>query len=199
MGTRNLTCVVVDKKMAVAQYCQWDGYLEGQGAEVASFLDELTANGELAAFKDAVRSCRYVDEKTISKLWKDAGADAKGLISFKNAEKLEKKLPAFSRNTGAGILQLIMSGKVRELQDSRSFAADSLFCEFAYVLDLDREQLEIYYGFNKGKAKGRFARLKPSDKEGRYGAITLKHVIPFGQVAKALDVIVAEEKAREEE
>lgn len=31
MGTRNLTCVVLDGEFKVAQYGQWDGYPEGSG------------------------------------------------------------------------------------------------------------------------------------------------------------------------
>lgn len=40
MGTRNLTCVVVDGEMKVAQYGQWDGYPEGQGATCCEFIQE---------------------------------------------------------------------------------------------------------------------------------------------------------------
>jgi hypothetical protein len=33
MGTRNLTIVIADKKIKVAQYGQWDGYIEGNGKQ----------------------------------------------------------------------------------------------------------------------------------------------------------------------
>lgn len=35
------------------------------------------------------------------------------------------------------------------LHDHSRFADDSLFCEWAYVLDMDNDTLEIYKGFNK--------------------------------------------------
>jgi hypothetical protein len=42
------------------------------------------------------------------------------------------------------------------------FAADSLFCEWAYVVDLDAQQLEAYKGFQKEKHdRGRFAGMEP--------------------------------------
>ena len=35
------------------------------------------------------------------------------------------------------------------LNDDINFAADSLFCEWAYVIDLDKSTFEAYVGFNK--------------------------------------------------
>lgn len=33
--------------------------------------------------------------------------------------------------------------------DSRGFGGDSLFCEYAYVIDFDKDVLEVYEGSNK--------------------------------------------------
>ena len=38
MGTRHLICAHKDGKYPIAQYGQWDGYPEGQGVDVLSFL-----------------------------------------------------------------------------------------------------------------------------------------------------------------
>ena len=40
MGTRNLTIIVEDNKHKVAQYCQWDGYPEGQGRTCYNILKD---------------------------------------------------------------------------------------------------------------------------------------------------------------
>ena len=38
MGTRNLIIVKLKGEVKVSQYCQWDGYPTGQGADLAKFI-----------------------------------------------------------------------------------------------------------------------------------------------------------------
>ncbi|MGI9568837.1 MAG: hypothetical protein ACR2PH_03660, partial [Desulfobulbia bacterium] len=59
------------------------------------------------------------------------------------------------RDMGAEILKHIMENEGVKVQNSVSFAGDSLFCEWAYLIDLDNDKLEVYVGFNRGKG-GRF-------------------------------------------
>jgi hypothetical protein len=155
MGTRHLICVVVDGKMKVAQYGQWDGYPTGQGVDIVNFINN---DMDLERFKNAVRECRFVSNKILS-------------------QRDVEQHPELSRDTSAKILKMIQDGGVRELWNEKSFAGESLFCEWAYVLDLDKEVLEVYKGFNTGKAVGRFARLKARD--GEYKQVTLTQKIPF--------------------
>lgn len=193
MGTRNLVCVVLNKKFKVAQYGQWDGYLDGQGKIVVNFIaNEMN----LSRFKRALSECRFVSQKESEAIW-NAGGHAK---------------EALSRDRGADILQMIQDGTyqvykgieegritikgkpVRLLCDQKVFAKESLLCEYAYVLDLDKEILEVYKGFNtSGKCEGRFKHMKPSDTTGEYGTITLLTTMPFAEVkqAGALDKLKA--------
>ena len=46
--------------------------------------------------------------------------------------------------------------------DSKDFIQDSLFCEYAYIINLDTEKLEIYLGFQKTPQNNRY---KPSTAE----------------------------------
>ena len=46
----------------------------------------------------------------------------------------------------------------------RSAAEDSLFCEWAYVVDLDENKFEVYRGFqNEPHDDGRFAAASPQN------------------------------------
>ena len=154
MGTRHLIVVVVDGEYKVAQYGQWDGHPKGQGVVILNFLQEHSL--EVLATK--VRQCKYLPEKTINALWEKYGA-VEGSISLDKAEKMAKDYPELNRDTGAKILDLIYSSKKGlGLENSLEFAKDSLFCEWAYVIDFDKRAFEVYKGFNK----------EPVDKSARF-------------------------------
>ncbi len=214
MGTRGLTCVVLGGKMKVAQYGQWDHYLGGQGKTVFDFIANKM---KLDKFKEAVAECRFLSKASIEKTWTEAGAEPDSFgVTFDVSHKHKLIYPGLNRDTGAQILTLIQDGThilsieengeykdktfdvkpVRGLQNSKSFASDSLFCEWAYVLDLDKKTLEIYKGFNKGKAKGRFARMK-GHKE--YHTINLWAKVAFADCTKeTLDTLIERDKKENE-
>lgn len=64
--------------------------------------------------------------------------------------------------------------------DSHNFLADSLFYEWAYIVNLDTKKVEIYKGFNKNpKASGRYAMLKDGDaidSEQYYGVALVEEI-----------------------
>jgi hypothetical protein len=165
MGTRNLTMVIHEKKTVVAQYGQWDGYPSGQGATVLEFLKKRN----LTTFKEKLKNVRFTNEKDIKKMKKfmNSIGSHDGWMTGEQADKYHEAYPYLSRDHCAKILDLIYDSPDKEimLEDSTNFAAESLFCEWAYVIDLDKNVLECYKGFNKrplGKTQ-RFKDLKSDD------------------------------------
>lgn len=137
MGTRNLTCVVYDKKYRVAQYGQWDGYPSGAGLDILIFLRKQEED-DYKKFIKKVSTCKLVD-----------------------SEKADDWL--IDRDIGCEILRHVVKERAgRKLPDCLHFAGDSLFCEWAYVVDLDKMQLEVYEGFNETPLKrgDRFYKLQ---------------------------------------
>jgi hypothetical protein len=147
MGTRHLIVVMMDGTHKVAQYGQWDGGPQGHGMMIRDFL-RLTMDKE--RFKTNLRKCQFLSTKTIDDLWKKFGASDNGSIPVDKAKVFAQHYPELYRDTGAGILRLIQDSKEGlGLQDSLDFVQDSLFCEWAYVIDLDADTFEVYKGFNK--------------------------------------------------
>jgi hypothetical protein len=168
MGTRNLTMVIQNGETKVAQYGQWDGYPSGQGATALDFL----RNCDMNSFRERVSKLRWLTKEESEQIdtlpdWKavhpylsrDLGADI--LHAIYSAEFEANDYPNGKKKVPCVILGLI---------DQSDFAADSLFCEYAYVIDLDKNTFEIYEGFNKEPlAEGeRFATLAKKKEDSEY-------------------------------
>jgi len=70
---------------------------------------------------------------------------------------------------GDKILYEIALGNVEHMIDSHMFLADSLFCEWAYIIDLDEMGLRVYKGYNqKSPRNNRFNFLPPDIDSNKY-------------------------------
>jgi len=156
MGTRNLTIVHHDGKYKVAQYGQWDGYPSGQGKTILDFLKKRFARD---LFLTKLAKTYEPTEDQIKAWYEEAGAKPDSeWIDTDTADRFKKAHPTLDRDLGGKILATIQSAKKRlPLKSDLNFAGDSLFCEWAYVVDLDTNKLEVYKGFNK-------TPLEPSDR-----------------------------------
>ena len=161
MGTRNLTIVKSDGVTRVAQYGQFDGYLTGEGKKVAEFIQKkLKTVKNKNIFIEKVSKLTWATDEQISDSWVDCGADKKeNSVTFAIADKHKIKYPQFARDTGAEILNLILDSDGFALDNQIDFLKDSLFCEWAYELNLDTELVTVYKGFQK-KANGEYGPCK---------------------------------------
>jgi len=61
-----------------------------------------------------------------------------------------------------GTLKPYLTGEVNLIIDNEKFLKDSLFCEWAYIINLDKEVLEVWKGFKKTPQENRY---KETEKE----------------------------------
>ncbi|MCW3162638.1 hypothetical protein [Chryseobacterium oryctis] len=163
MGTRNLTMVIQNNETKISQYGQWDGFPEGQGLTILYFLQEKE---NIEKLKEIIPKIRFENEQDIkekSEFSKSIGAK-EGWVNMDQTELYDKKYPLDSRNIGGAILEKLLEYQKEDeivLVDAEGFAADSLFCEWAYIVDLDNNTLEVYRGFNESRltSKDRFYNL----------------------------------------
>lgn len=208
MGTRGLTMVVVDGEIQVAQYGQWDHYPSGQGRTACAFIREYafsrtTVDGhscvvyapeKLDKFRDAVKRVHKLTDSDLDALYQGVLGDGtkNEWITYEDSQKMKVALPQIHRDMGAQILLWIWNNMehpdfglpIKGVTLSSSFAADSLFCEWAYVLDLDRNVLEIYKGGQETPpSSGRFKDFPvQADRHKTFYPVDLLVEIPFSQV-----------------
>lgn len=158
MGTRHLISIYQDGEVKLAQYGQWDGYYGGQGDAIVSFLRAV----DLDAFKGQVRKSRMLSREEVRDLWVAAGAEPDAqFVNMEVSKRFKEANPQLFRDSGSDTLAYIMEAEEPLLApDSTAFAADSLFCEYAYVIDLDTMVFEVYLGFQEEPhEEGRFHGL----------------------------------------
>lgn len=164
MGTRHLTIIFYKGKYVVVQYGQWDGYPEGQGKTVVEFI---LVDGNLARL---IRGLKFLRSPTDAEKIEISQA-INHLDRIKDPDQQLRFAMQTSR-TGAKILQYISDSDVNtpvlkskyDPMDQLDFIFDYICCEWAYLLDLDENKLEVYSGGRQvGDKKTRFTDMPRED------------------------------------
>lgn len=173
MGTRNLTMVINEKgETKVAQYGQWDGYPGGVGSSLLAFLKDDSLVRKL---KDNLEKCRFLDDEKDKDFLESYNSSAPKWSKPDNRSPEQKEWWSefMSRDLADDVLKNIAYSDQEEilLADKSNVAKDSLFCEWAYVVDFSKGVLECYSGFQKQSKDGRFGSEL---KDGYYPVALLK-------------------------
>lgn len=164
MGTRGAILFAKGKKV-IGSYNHYDSYPEGLGVEVLNALQKVDKKKLMAKLGENVLKLQAIDsqEKPSKELQKRYEKFADLAVSSRTLEEWYCLL----RNVqGANCIMPIASGELEHISDDTSFVKDSLFCEYAYLIDLDKMVLELYKGFQKEPQKGnRFGVKKDGDND----------------------------------
>lgn len=119
-----LIVIIIDDEVKVAQYVSEDAELSSTGLDILDFMKRQPPN-----FIKNVRESRW------------AGNEDRQRILNSLADPYS--LTEFSSKTGSKILNLLELRPIIGIS-SIEFALDSLFCTYVYVIDLDRNKLEVH-------------------------------------------------------
>lgn len=148
MGTRGALGFVIDGEEKIT-YNHFDSYPSGLGVTVLNWLRKQT---DWDAVKDQVRQLLVVDAES-----KPTQEQIDHLVKYANLNVADQNLDdwyCLLRET-QGMPGLILEAGV--VADAKEFPLDSLFCEWAYIVDFDHEKLEVYRGFqHEPHTSGRF-------------------------------------------
>ena len=165
MSTRYLACVVLGGEYKIAQYGQSSGYPASAGIGILRFLTAV----DIPMLKDKVSQLRFLSEEESTQKYDEIDNYVKGmskdevellrkededLLLNPSPELYEKYFSRpfihLHRDLGYKIFDFVMRhSNIPPLQNDINFAGCSLHCEWVYVVDLDKEQFEVYRGLNK--------------------------------------------------
>lgn len=181
MGTRGLVGFVHGGAEKLA-YNHWDSYPDGLGVKVFEWV-QSNLNADLRidpAVVAKIDALVLVDEDAspTPEQWKALSHYANTNVSSGT------DWYSLLRECQGDLTATLESG---HMIDGHTFALDSLFCEWGYVVDLDAGNLDVYVGFQQTvPTAGRWAGIAgepPLSGGPAYHAIDLLWSIPFTDVA----------------
>lgn len=169
MGTRGAYGFRLDETDYVT-YNHFDSYPDDLGREIAEAITSYLDSGKtLEQMADKVQGLKLIQDE-------DQEPTAEELAAFAayRDEKVStgKNWYSLLRDMQGNILEHLEAGV---MIDSHGFLMDSLFCEWAYIVNLDTGMLEVYTGFTTERVEdgGRYNFPNPNDPESEYIGVAL--------------------------
>lgn len=179
MGTRGAYGFIKNGEMKIT-YNHYDSYLSELGFNVMRFI-AATSNIELNEIFGniiMVREDTKPTEEQIKECEKYLNLD----VGNQNIDDWYCLL-----REAQGNLNEYKKG-LRYMIDNKEFMGDSLFCEYAYILNLDNNYLEIYKGFNKDiETDNDYTQFRGKiDENNRYVEVKNFDTVPFDSIRELL-------------
>jgi hypothetical protein len=172
MGTRGLITFRVNGENKAA-YNQFDSYPAGMGIDVLSFL----RGKDLDILKLAAANLKVVDGNT-----PPTPEQIEALKGYSNKNVDNGSLDnwyVLLRETQGNPEAILACGYV---EDSFAFGHDSLFCEWAVVVDLDALTYDVYSGFNSGPSIGLWSERPADLRDNGYASVTRVASFPLADL-----------------
>lgn len=157
MGTRGAICFVAGGQEKTV-YNHFDSYPDALGETVAAWLRGVIGD-RVGGNTESVNRQRVMDLQAIESDSEPTEAERERFKQYwnKNVSSGQDWYSLLRETQGEPALIL----QAQFYEDAGDFPKDSLFCEWAYVVDFDQRVFEIYAGFRTSPpTEGRWAGVK---------------------------------------
>lgn len=156
MGTRG-ACGWRKGGIDKVSYNHFDSYPEGLGEDVVEFIKNHKGTDGYKLQCEVFDKIVLVGEQTVPT--KEQIEECKGYLDLGVSGQSDQDWYCLLHEA-QGDLGAYTDEGLKYMTDSSGFLTDSLFCEWAYIINLDTNRLGVYKGFNNDRnAKGRYAAL----------------------------------------
>lgn len=156
MGTRGSVGFIYKGEVKLS-YNHNDSYPDGLGADLLDLIVKINKENGWQQFKDNAEKLKHIegevtDSELIEKYKKYSNLNV-------SEQKLSDPYCLFREIQGAEWLDEMYKGDLEHYILDNRFIKESLFCEYAYVVDLDSMKFEFYNGFqHKPQVGNRFGQ-----------------------------------------
>lgn len=183
MGTRGSIGFKL-KGQYILTYNHWDSYPEGLGSEVIDFIEQRNKANDWDKLIKNVNGLKFVkatDDPTPEHIKSHKQYADDGVNGGNGYYSLLRDLQ------GLKGLEEVAKGKAKLWIIENDFVQDSLFCEYAYVIDLDDKMLLLFKGFQTEPQKdnpfGEEALDRGYESDDDYYPVKLIGKIPLKRIA----------------
>lgn len=186
MGTRGAMGVKINDTYKV-MYNHFDSYPDGLGTEMVNFCIKMNAENGWEKFAKMMKKVKLVGEgskpsESIQQKYMKNGFYDKNVSGQSPTDWY-----CLLRNLQmAKIFEAIYNGDCKHMIDGLDFLKDSLFCEYAYIINLDTKSLDFYRGFNeKPDEKSNLPfKQETSDRQDKYYPVRYLGSIPLSELTR---------------
>ncbi len=139
-------------------YNHFDSYPAGLGEKIVRFCQETS----IEEMNEIFNRIEVVDFHS-SKPTPEQIEECRPYLDLRVSHQSEEDWYCLLREAQGGLD--VWKNGLRYMIDDADFLKDSLFCEWAYVINLDWDALEIYRGFQKSPTNNRYSARRYSIKE----------------------------------
>lgn len=163
MSTRGAVYITKGKDILAGTYNHYDSYPDGLGLDI---LRILTKENIANIRNNISKVVMHTRDEILEKCFNVAGGKEEySKLSVDMRNNIYRAVcegMGIQEYDGENLVQMIADGEAKEILGDKTFVADSVFCEYAYVIDLETNRFEVYYGFNKHplKENARFKYLE---------------------------------------
>lgn len=198
MGTRGALVYVTGDRELI-QYNHFDSYPSALGFKVGEFIQSMLggeleqlaglSEGYIEKVRELIQALEVVNQSDTP-----TPEQAAKHREFAQAVSTGDDWYAILRDCQGDPEATLRAGIIATAEPS--WLADSLFCEWAYVMDFNEKKVEVYEGFNRGRPEGRYRHLH-ADGGSEYTPVSLVASFSFHEV-NLPDKIAAVESEEEE-
>ncbi len=183
MGTRGAYGFRIDGKDKVT-YNHFDSYPDHLGRSLMDYI----ASTPLEMMKEVAAAIILVDP--------DSKPEPELITKYKIYSDLNVSTRQYDewycllRKTQGDLFPY--NNSLRHMADYQAFLSDSLFCEWAYIINLDNQLFETYRGLNRNSsASGRYASHQTDDNDDFKGVALILETPLIDVKAETIDDLVA--------